>query len=629
MRVCFVVMPFASIHRPAIGVSLLKAALSKMGVYSNVYYFNLKFAELMGVEFNDLIAENERQPLVGEMIFAKSAFNKEESSLIGKQIERILKLDRPHDTARPSPRIIQELIKVEGYTDSFIDDCSSEILSQKPDLVGFSSTFNQNCSSIALARAIKQKASDIPIVFGGANCEGEMGMVLLKSVPSVDFVCSGEGDISFIEFIESFLIDKNFKKKIQGILTLQSSVFDVALTNPVMDMDSLPIPDFDDYFDSIRKSPIRDDISNHLIMETSRGCWWGEKFQCTFCGLNGSTMKYRSKSTIRAVEEIEFLSKQYKIQTFQVVDNILDLKYFEEFFPMLFEKVPGLNLFYEAKSNLSKKQLQILKRAGVSAIQPGIESFSTPIVKLMKKGVTAIQNIQTLKWCTELGIFPFWNLLWGFAGEPEEEYVKMSTLIEKLVHLYPPTWFGTIILDRFSPYFVNPLKYGIINVKPIPSYRHVYSSLADKELSKIAYHFDFDYLDRRDPRSYTKELRSKLNYWKTLWNTDGNNDNNNNKIPSLTFSRLFGEIIIIKDTRPCSTTEFHTLVDEAALIHETCESLHSFTSIAEKVRSLHPSIDDARIRKLLSEMIDDKIIIQENEAYLSLALPHSPSEKSC
>ncbi|HKG06437.1 MAG TPA: RiPP maturation radical SAM C-methyltransferase, partial [Pedobacter sp.] len=511
---------------------------------------------------------------------------------------------------------------------TFLDDCVKLILTDNPKIIGFTSTFHQTCSSLALAKLLKQQ-TNAPIIFGGANCEGQMGSAILANFDFIDYVCSGEGDIAFPAFVRNFIDNSSPVEKINGIISRHSDELRVHMTSPVMEMNSLPYPNFEDFFAELDKDMNIKKSEPILSVETSRGCWWGEKFQCTFCGLNGSTMKYRSKSTIRAVEEIEFLSKQYKIQTFQVVDNILDLKYFEEFFPMLFEKVPGLNLFYEAKSNLSKKQLQILKRAGVSAIQPGIESFSTPILKLMKKGVTAIQNIQTLKWCTELGIFPFWNLLWGFAGEPEEEYVKMSTLIEKLVHLYPPTWFGTIILDRFSPYFVNPLKYGIINVKPIPSYRHVYSSLADKELSKIAYHFDFDYLDRRDPRSYTKELRSKLNYWKTLWNTDGNNDNNNNKIPSLTFSRLFGEIIIIKDTRPCSTTEFHTLVDEAALIHETCESLHSFTSIAEKVRSLHPSIDDARIRKLLSEMIDDKIIIQENEAYLSLALPHSPSEKSC
>jgi len=629
MDVSFIVMPFGSIERPALGVSLLKSALSKFGFASTIHYFNLKFTKITGSESYRKISEYEyADSLIGELVFTPfvSDYKIWSEAHIAEILQDILQV---HElTSEQINELAGLLHSFQLHIPTFLDDCVKLILTDNPKIIGFTSTFHQTCSSLALAKLLKQQ-TNAPIIFGGANCEGQMGSAILANFDFIDYVCSGEGDIAFPAFVRNFIDNSSPVEKINGIISRHSDELRVHMTSPVMEMNSLPYPNFEDFFAELDKDMNIKKSEPILSVETSRGCWWGEKFQCTFCGLNGSTMKYRSKSTIRAVEEIEFLSKQYKIQTFQVVDNILDLKYFEEFFPMLFEKVPGLNLFYEAKSNLSKKQLQILKRAGVSAIQPGIESFSTPILKLMKKGVTAIQNIQTLKWCTELGIFPFWNLLWGFAGEPEEEYVKMSTLIEKLVHLYPPTWFGTIILDRFSPYFVNPLKYGIINVKPIPSYRHVYSSLADKELSKIAYHFDFDYLDRRDPRSYTKELRSKLNYWKTLWNTDGNNDNNNNKIPSLTFSRLFGEIIIIKDTRPCSTTEFHTLVDEAALIHETCESLHSFTSIAEKVRSLHPSIDDARIRKLLSEMIDDKIIIQENEAYLSLALPHSPSEKSC
>ena len=44
-----------------------------------------------------------------------------------------------------------------------------------------------------------------------------------------------------------------------------------------------------------------------LLFETSRGCWWGAKSHCTFCGLNGETMAFRSKSPRRALDELEQL----------------------------------------------------------------------------------------------------------------------------------------------------------------------------------------------------------------------------------------------------------------------------------------------------------------------------------
>ena len=53
----------------------------------------------------------------------------------------------------------------------------------------------------------------------------------------------------------------------------------------------------------------------------------------------------------------------------------------------------------------------------------------------MKKGVTALQNIQVLKWCRELGIIPSWNIIWGFPGEPQDAYDEMVKVVSLLVHL--------------------------------------------------------------------------------------------------------------------------------------------------------------------------------------------------
>jgi hypothetical protein len=59
-------------------------------------------------------------------------------------------------------------------------------------------------------------------------------------------------------------------------------------------------------------------------------------------------------------------------------------------------------LFYEVKANLSHQQLELLARAGVRWVQPGIESLHTEVLRLMDKGVAGWQNIQLLKWTAEL-----------------------------------------------------------------------------------------------------------------------------------------------------------------------------------------------------------------------------------
>ena len=155
----------------------------------------------------------------------------------------------------------------------------------------------------------------------------------------------------------------------------------------------------------------------HVVVETSRGCWWGAKHHCTFCGLNGDTMAFRSKSPARAFDEIDGLTRRHGIDKVGCVDNILDMDYVATLFPQLAASGLQLELFYEVKSNLRYDQLLTLRHGGMRQIQPGIESFSDQVLQLMDKGVTGLQNIQLLRWSEELGIDCAWNLLAGFPGE--------------------------------------------------------------------------------------------------------------------------------------------------------------------------------------------------------------------
>src|SRR5258708_15840287 len=98
------------------------------------------------------------------------------------------------------------------------------------------------------------------------------------------------------------------------------------------------------------------------------------------------------------------------------------MKYFKTFLKLLAEKKREFGLFYEVKANLRKDQVQLLREAGIETIQPGIESLSDNVLRIMRKGVTTLQNIQLLKWCTELGLKVIFNIIWGFPGETPDDY---------------------------------------------------------------------------------------------------------------------------------------------------------------------------------------------------------------
>src|SRR5262245_64965086 len=187
--------------------------------------------------------------------------------------------------------------------------------------------------------------------------------------------------------------------------------------------------------------------------------------------------------------------------------------YFADFLPALAGRRPDAELFYEVKANLKKDQLRKLREAGIRAIQPGIESLSDPVLKLMRKGVSALQNVQFLKWCKELGIAPDWNILWGFPGEPPEEYARMAGLVPLLSHLRPPVQFGTIRVDRFSPNFFDAERLGFTDLSPLPAYGLVYP-LPDAALQNLAYYFSFAYREPRDVGSYVTTLKKRLRAWR-------------------------------------------------------------------------------------------------------------------
>ena len=160
----------------------------------------------------------------------------------------------------------------------------------------------------------------------------------------------------------------------------------------IRDMDALPTPDYDDYFEALRASTLSTLIRPGLLAESSRGCWWGEKSHCTFCGLNGTGMKYRSKSPERVLTELAELSRRYGVNGIQFVDNILDMSYFRTMLPRLAAEGGRYALFYETKANLKREQVKLLAEAGVRWIQPGIESLDDNVLRLIGKGNSTLDQ---------------------------------------------------------------------------------------------------------------------------------------------------------------------------------------------------------------------------------------------
>jgi ribosomal peptide maturation radical SAM protein 1 len=516
-----------------------------------------------------------------------------------------------HGRALPE-KLISQLPVVRSQTSAYLDNCMLSIDWEQYSIVGFSCTFAQNMASLALAKRIKEAHPHLTIVFGGANTDGEMGIELHRQYPFIDFVCSGEGDWLFPEFVQR-LSNGDDVTDLPGLIYRDNgeTISNGEHAKPFQDLDDLPIPIYDDFFEQLAANDLGFNPADlKIILETSRGCWWGSKSQCTFCGLNNNAMVYRSKSADRVIDEFTSISERYpQIKRITLADNILDMHFFREVIPRMIETNLDLTFWYEVKANLNKEQLLLLKQAGIDSIQPGIESLDTSILKLMRKGCTLTQNVQLLKWAHEVGIYVDWNLISGFPGEDEIAYERMAALVPVLSHLQPPTSKGIshLRLDRFSQYHRDPESFGMTNVRPVDAYRFVYP-FPDESLTRMAYYFDYDYADERNPRKYAKALDDAIVGW------------HEHRGRSTLMAMHSDERLTLYDSRPNYQQREIILEGFAREIYEFCDEGKPLAVILRHLEELGKSQPQETVLALLDEWVESGLMLDADNRYLSLAI---------
>ncbi len=614
-RVLLVSMPFATTASPALGLSLLKAALVRDGLPCDVRYLNFDFARRIEPWRYERICNFIPDLLLGDWIFAAALFGERippPERYFPEVLHRLAAQPFEHQRADIySPERDGEILAVRAQVDGYLDDCLASVSWEDYALVGFTSTFQQNLASLALARLVKEWYPQLKIAFGGANCEGEMGIALHRLFPFVDYVCSGEGDLVFPRLAHHVLHGEPVGD-LPGIVRRQDDGATVpprVAGGPVLDLDSLPVPDYDDFVAQRQAAALDEPTEVHLLIETARGCWWGQKSHCTFCGLNGSTMQFRAKSPDRALAELTQLVDRYQPHHIAAVDNIIDLHYFHDLLPRLAAHPLNVELFYETKANLRKEQVRLLREAGVTRIQPGIESLSSNVLRLMRKGVSATQNIQLLRWCAEYMVQPGWNLLAGFPGEDPADYARQAEVASLLTHLPPPVDVAPLRLDRFSPLFVDPEASGICNVRAGQAYRYVYP-FPPADLDALAYYFDFDYADGRDPWSYLGELRRQVEVW------------TNPAAGGQLIALVEGDALVVRDTRPVAVRKEHRLTGLRRAIYEHCDQARTLREI-EAFAASRPVAErtpDADVGQVLAELQEARLLLHEDGRYLSLAV---------
>lgn len=614
--VILVSLPWTTLTEPSLGLGILRGVLDQKEITCRILHLNLFLLEHLRSQsyyalanvfaLNDFLFSGVLDPTISRRqqqwlrmkskeLLSYKLINEEQYGGLDGVVEQLLKLRH-------------EVIPV------WLTRWADEIAKSDATLIGLTCMFDQTIASLALAHLVKQRSPEKLISLGGYAVRSPTGEAILRSFPCVDVVCIGEGEL-VIEALARASTGETSLANVPGILYRRADQsIHATEVPPLVDMNSVPVPNYDDFFvdlDTLSNVYKIDVDVNYLPIDNSRGCWWGQKRHCVFCGIHEDDLVYRFRDAERVIEVMDALFERYEVRRFRFTDYILPHQYFETLLPELARRNRPYSITSEMKSNINAERFALLAAAGIDEVQPGIESFSSGVLRKMDKGVSAIQNVYTLLLGKRNGVMVHYNLLYGLPNDSPEEVSTIVRLLPRLVHLDPPSTRLQIQVTRFAPLQTTPERFGIPQSKYEPSYNLIFSSdfLAKTkfDLNDFCYYFDRPFENSRRLRRLYAEIDRIVDAWKS---------EQEQREVSLWYKQVAEEIEVF-DSRSDTSNVIRLTTDEASVYLSTIEPI----AIETLRRRCCESMEYEFFLQAFKRLDSLGIIFQESEHVIGLALP--------
>ncbi|MCR5733678.1 MAG: RiPP maturation radical SAM C-methyltransferase [Lachnospiraceae bacterium] len=615
--------PYSYPPRPSIALSIFKACLTKAGISSVTLYPMFRMAELMDADLIKELSSIPSRSMFEEYIFSHLTGLKRTDDL-----DRYIRYACLKKNDTDHQRVKENLLKAMRAAEQITEETARYIVRLSPKVLAVSSVFYQLNGALSIIRRVKQLDPKIITLMGGPNCMGEAGEALLRFYSPVDAVFFGEGDEVFAETIKALEDGTHLP---YGCLRRE----DIEGTEPgkadlpyrlTKDMDSVPIPDYSDFFlfhDRVRSSDVLRFMTESeyygadgdplLLIEGSRGCWWGQHRPCSFCSLNGVKNIYRKKSSKQIYEELLLQYQRHGLRYFEFTDNVIPTQFLDELVPLLEQSDIRFDLFAEVKPIFSERQLLRLAGAGFGSVQTGIETLNDHLLKLLNKGGDTATNIRFLRDLRHVGIKTYWNFLYKIPGEEKEDYEEMLSLLPLLYHLSPPTGIASILFEKQGAYVSDPKRFGL-KVTPQPIYYFLFGN--HKEFIELIAH-RYDDTGEESVRMRTEMSRYHLSM------ADIINDWRH------TYAREEGchllmedkkDYLFMTDTRPCAKMTLCFLKEPARTVSLMCYDPKTFESLLTDINETGMEMSKEDLKDCLSFLIDNRYMVHVSGKYLTLAI---------
>ncbi len=330
--------------------------------------------------------------------------------------------------------------KAEWYwsTPSCVDDfvaAHQEIITKHIDFLAscgakiFGFSCYSSCINLSLiyARELKKRNPEFITVFGGPHVSRNLGGTWVASLPYVDLVAQGEGELTLLEIVERATQNKPLSGIIGTLHNDKGVVTDNGNRPLIRDLDVLPFAALGDFNFSLYREKGR------LPMMASRGC----PNNCNFCSEKVYWIGYRGFSAKRVADEVFFqLEGRPEIDVVEFMDSLINgvvprmmdmAKYFISH-PRKFRWIAQAVIRKEMTLDVFKT----LEQSGCFCLAFGLETSSPELMlrtgKHLSKGVDIDQLVMDAH---AAGMSCAYNFMFGLPGETAEDAAASLTFMRK------------------------------------------------------------------------------------------------------------------------------------------------------------------------------------------------------
>jgi ribosomal peptide maturation radical SAM protein 1 len=605
-RVLLVSAPWPLFNRPSLPLGALKAYLSKAlpQIQTDACHLFLQMAHALGYDCYQGISRRawRAEAVFSALLYPDHAHLAE--SLYTSTLNR-------RDNA---PGDFQQLV---CQVKTVMNDWLQRINWSALELVGFTISFCQVTASLYLISQIKAVCPSLPTVVGGSSFSGERTADLLKAFPYIDYLVAGEGErplVSLLRYLASHGA-RSTGTLPDGVLAPAAKPGEKFRFSQLSRLESLPVPDYDDYFDLLAGFSPRHRFFPILPVEASRGCWWQRRDAdnqfngCAFCNLNLQWRGYRTKRPDQIILEVDHLVGRHQVLALAFADNAFPINHAASIFDGIRKMGRDLSIFAELRANTPPALLLKMKQAGMDTVQVGIEALSSRLLAKMNKGFRVIDNLSLMKHCEAMGIINASNLMLHFPDSDEAD-VDETLHTMKFARWYRPLKTVSFWLGLESPVYRFARRFHIRAVFNHPNLKKLFPE-------PVAKRFRFMIQDYRGNRKRQQKLWRSVERETRQWQKDYDIMRRQTAGKPLLRFRDGGRFIIIDQHLPNQPTAKHRLTGISAEIYRYCHIPRTLEQVAGCFDAHSPQ----QIRAFFKSMVKKRLMFQEKDCFLSLAVP--------